>query len=171
MTLQGILIKLKKINIVAGKIASWFNILLVLLVGVDVVFRYVLNTTSVWVMELEWHFFAIIFLFGGGYAFQKNQHVRVDVFYDNFSNKEKAEINFWGGVLFLLPWTIFLMHTSFSYAQTSFLIRESSPDPGGLPARYVIKYAIFIGFFLLFIEALISIIENGIILFQRQLNK
>lgn len=171
MTLQILLSKIKKVNSIAGKVASWFNVLLVILVGFDVLFRYLLNTTSVWVMELEWHFFALIFLLGGGFAFQKNQHVRVDVFYDKFSEKEKAEVNFWGGVLFLLPWTIFLMYTSFGYAQTSFWIRESSPDPGGLPARYIVKYAIFLGFLLLFIEALISIVENGILLFQQQLKK
>lgn len=171
MTLPLLLSKIKKVNVIAGKVASWFNIFLVVLVGFDVVFRYLLNTTSVWVMELEWHFFALIFLLGGGYAFQKNQHVRVDVFYDKFSEKEKAEVNFWGGIFFLLPWTIFLLYTSLSYAQTSFLIRETSPDPGGLPARYLIKYAIFLGFFLLFLEALISIVENGMMLFYKQIKK
>lgn len=171
MKLLNLLSICKKINVIAGKIASWFNVLLVVLVGVDVVFRYLLNTTSIWVMELEWHFFSLIFLLGGGYAFQKNQHVRVDVFYDKFSEKQKAEINFWGGILFLLPWTIFLLYTSFSYAKISFLIRESSPDPGGLPARYLIKYAIFFSFLLLFVEALISIFENGILLFQKQFKK
>jgi TRAP-type mannitol/chloroaromatic compound transport system permease small subunit len=171
MTIQLLLVKIKKVNIVAGNIASWFNILLVVLVGFDVLFRYLLNTTSVWVMELEWHFFALIFLLGGGFAFQKNQHVRVDVFYEKFSAKEKAEVNFWGGIIFLVPWTLFLLYTSYSYAQTSFLIRESSPDPGGLPARYLIKYAIFIGFLLLLIEAVISIFENGILLFKKQIKK
>jgi TRAP-type mannitol/chloroaromatic compound transport system permease small subunit len=171
MTIQLLLVKIKKVNIVAGNIASWFNILLVVLVGFDVLFRYLLNTTSVWVMELEWHFFALIFLLGGGFAFQKNQHVRVDVFYEKFSAKEKAEVNFWGGIIFLVPWTLFLLYTSYSYAQTSFLIRESSPDPGGLPARYLIKFAIFIGFLLLLIEAVISIFENGILLFKKQIKK
>ena len=161
----------KKVNEIAGKLASWFNILLVALVGVDVVFRYIFNATSIWVMELEWHFFSLIFLFGGGYAFQKNQHVRVDVFYDKFSEKQKAEINFWGGILFLIPWTLFLMYTSFNYAKISFLISESSPDPGGLPARYLIKYAIFFGFLLLFLEAIISVVENGILLFQKEFKK
>jgi len=34
------------------------------------------------------------------------------------------------------------------------MINESSPDPGGLPARYLIKFSITLGFILLLLQAI-----------------
>jgi TRAP-type mannitol/chloroaromatic compound transport system permease small subunit len=42
----------------------------------------------------------------------------------------------------------------------SFQIREVSPDPGGLPARYIIKYAITVGGVLLLLQAISNTIES-----------
>ena len=111
-------------------------------------------------MELEWHLFSLIFLLSAGYTLKYNKHVRVDLFYENMSDREKAVINLTGGLLFLLPWCILIIWTSFGYAQSAWLIKESSPDPGGLPGRYVIKFAISIGFTLLALQGISMILKN-----------
>ena len=76
-----------------GILASWLTTILVCLIFVDVVLRYLLDTTSVWMLDLEWHLFAAIFLLGAAYTLAEDKHVRVDVFYNNFSDKKKAWIN------------------------------------------------------------------------------
>ena len=112
--------------------------------------------------ELEWHLFALIFLLGAGFAFKHDKHVRVDLFYANYSPKDKALTNLLGNLILLIPWCIFIIYFSFGYAQTSFLENETSPDPGGLPARYVIKFSITIGFILLLLQAIGDSIEQYI---------
>ena len=137
-----------------GRQVSWLTAVLVLLVCVDVLFRYLFNDTQTWIMELEWHLFALIFLLGAGYAFKHNRHVRVDLFYAKFSERDKAWVNLIGNIVFLLPWTILIIILSYKNAYGSWLIGERSPTPGGLGARYLIKFSITIGFILLFLQAL-----------------
>ena len=96
-----------------------------------------------------------MFLFGSGYALSEEKHVRVDLFYQKFSPIEKAQVNVVGTLFFLIPWSLTLAWYSFKYALQSFLIKETSPDPGGLGAIYFIKMAIPIGFILLFFQGLI----------------
>jgi TRAP-type mannitol/chloroaromatic compound transport system permease small subunit len=50
--------------------------------------------------------------------------------------------------------------TGYNYASNSLYINESSPNPGGLPALYIIKYCIVIGFGMLFMQGVVLIYEN-----------
>lgn len=147
------------INEGVGRAVAWLTTILVILVCFDVVVRYCFNETQAWIMELEWHLFALIFLLGAGYAFKHDRHVRVDVFYDRFSEREKAWVQLIGGLVFLLPWTILLLYATSGFAMTAYLDNEGSPDPGGLPARYLIKGAVPIGVFLLLLQGVASILR------------
>ena len=64
-----------------GKCISSLVIILVLLVGYDVSMRYLFNSGSIAIQELDWHLFSIIFLLGSAYTLKHNEHVRLDIFY------------------------------------------------------------------------------------------
>ena len=153
-----------KLNERVGRGVAWLSAVLVLVVVIDVFSRYFLNDTAAWVMELEWHLFALIFLLAAGYTFRHDKHVRVDLFYVNFSPKDKALVNVVGAAVLLLPWLGVLIYSSTAYAYQAWLIREGSPDPGGLPARYLIKAAIPLGLGLLFLQGVAEGIKNLVIL-------
>lgn len=159
---------LDKISVFFGKVSSWLVAILVLLISTDVFLRYTFNTTSSWIVELEWHLFALIFLLGFAYALQKDQHVRVDVFYTNFSERNKAIVNLAGTLILLIPWCFILLRTSLSYAENSFVIGEGSAEPDGLPARYIIKYAMSLGIFLLLLQGVSEALKAGIALVKPQ---
>ena len=142
-----------RINEVVGRAVSWLTTLLVLIVCFDVATRYLLNDTAAWVMELEWHLFALIFLLGAGYTLRHDRHVRVDLFYAKFDHKDKALVNLTGTAIFLIPWCLLIIWTGFPFAMDAYEIGEGSPDPGGLPARWLVKFAIVIGATLLLIQA------------------
>jgi TRAP-type mannitol/chloroaromatic compound transport system permease small subunit len=139
-----------------GTWISWVNILLILLICLDVLLRYFFNTTEKWIIELEWHLFALIFLIGASYTYQEDKHVRVDLFYQNYSEKNKLLINILGNIIFLIPWCLIVIYASFKYANVSFSYLEGSPDPNGLPARFIIKYVITLGFSLLLVQAVLD---------------
>ena len=151
---------LKKIISKTGKISSWFSLALVLLISTDVLLRYVFNFSTAALYEMEWHLFAIIFLLASPYTLQKNKHVRVDVFYNNFSKRKKNIIYLIGNIIFLIPFSFIIFYTSLPFVEDSYSILESSPDPGGLPYRFIIKSIIPIAFFLLMIQGILNAIKN-----------
>jgi len=150
-----------------GRTVSWLTLGLVLLIGVDVLMRYLFKSSQVWVGELEWHLFSLIFILGAGYAFKHDRHVRVDLFYDRFSSKTKAWINLLGTLFFLIPWCVFVMYASSQFAWFSFLIGEGSDQPNGLPARYLIKGAIVLGFFLLLLQGIAFLLRQVQTIFSK----
>ena len=141
-------------------LCSWLSFLLVILITVDVFLRYIFNFSSASLYELEWHFFAAIFLLGSSVTLQNDEHVRVDVFYNRLSKKNKEVINLLGNIFFLVPFSLVIFYTSIPFVTDSFVILESSPDPGGLPFRFIIKSIIPFSFFLLATIGVINITKN-----------
>jgi len=147
-----------------GKKVSYLTTALMLLICYDVLMRYFFNFSQIWMTEVEIYFYSFLFLLGSAYAFKHDKHVRVDVFYANFSEKRKAWVNLLGGLFLLLPWCIVILIVSFDYAMSSFSIGEGSPQPGGLPALYILKSSIFVGFLLLFFQGIASVLRSVLVL-------
>ena len=143
-----------KLNEWVGRGVSWVTLALVLVIFVDVVMRYLFNTSFVFTQELEWHLFAFIFLIGAGYTLLHDGHVRVDIIYQRLGWKGQAWINLLGVIFFLIPGCIMVMTTSWKFVANSFLIMECSPDPGGIPFRFIVKGFIPAGFCLLLIQGI-----------------
>ena len=143
-----------------GEKISWLSFILILIIIVDVILRYLLSNTKTWILELEWHLFALIFLLGAALTLQKDKHVRVDLFYAKFSKKKKALIDLIGSVIFLIPWCLVIIYYGYNYGLNSLAFNEGSPNPGGLPARYIIKFCIAGGFLLLLIQAILEVFKN-----------
>lgn len=142
----------ERLSEAVGLGVSWLTFLLVLVVCYDVFTRYLLQNSLVAVQELQWHLFALIFLLGAAYTLKHDRHVRVDVLYSTFSPRTKALVNFVGSLLFLVPFCLVGIWGAQQFVTTSFLIGETSPDPGGLPARFVLKAAIPVGFLLVLLQ-------------------
>jgi TRAP-type mannitol/chloroaromatic compound transport system permease small subunit len=152
--LKGYIKLIDGMNTKIGSGVSWLTTLMVLVVCYDVFTRYVLKASSVAVQELEWHLFATIFLIGAAYTLKEDKHVRVDVLYSRLSPAGKAWVNFLGSLIFLIPFAILIIWASLNFVKSSFMMGETSPNPGGLPARYVLKACIPIGFFLVLLQAI-----------------
>lgn len=135
-----------------GRLAGGLVALLIVLIVGDVLLRFSFNLTAVWVVELEWHLFALIFLLGSPYALQQNRHVRVDLLYEKFSEADRGMVDFFGTLLFLLPWSVLLFVTSAYFLQAAWQAGEGSPNPGGLPTFVPIKAAIPFSALLLFLQ-------------------
>lgn len=149
-----------RLNENIGKAVAWCTFFLMLVVCFDVIRRFLVNETAAWILELEWHLFALVFLLGAGYTFLHDRHVRVDVFYSKMSERDKSITNIAGIVILLLPWCALLLYRSWQYAWQSFVIGEGSPNPNGLPALWLIKFAIPLGILLLALQALSELGKN-----------
>lgn len=152
--INGYIKIIDKLNTKIGVITSWLTFVLVLVTCYDVFTRYILNESSIALQELEWHLFGVIFLMAAAYTLIKDDHVRVDVFYSRFSERKKAWVNFLGAVIFLIPFCILAIYASKDFVINSFLFKETSPDAGGLPARYILKSFIPISFIFLLLQGI-----------------
>lgn len=148
------------LNQVVGKGVSWLSLALIIVIIADVIMRYLFSITSSASFELEWHLFAFIFLLSAGWAFAEDKHVRVDVFYHKFSDIQKAWINLLGSLLLLIPLCAVGVIEGTQFAYNAWEIGETSPDPGGLPARFVVKSAIPIGFLLLGLQGVSVVLKS-----------
>ncbi|RLB76892.1 MAG: C4-dicarboxylate ABC transporter permease [Deltaproteobacteria bacterium] len=142
------------LNTKVGHAISWLSTILVLVVCYDVFTRYFLRKSSVGVQELEWHIFAVLFLLGAAYTLKLDGHVRVDVIYTQLSPRRKAWINLFGSLVFLIPFSILVIWACQGFISMSWMIQETSPDPGGLPFRYILKAMIPAGFTLILLQGI-----------------
>lgn len=141
-----------------GRITAWSSFALALVMGTNVLLRYGFSTGSVWAQELEWHLMSPICLFGMSYALRHGEHVRVDVLFASFSERNKLLVELITALISMAVCGIIIV-LSWSYVAYSWNIGEGSANPGGIPARYLLKGLIPLGFALLFLQSLAHAIQ------------
>ena len=149
-----------KIIDAVGYVTGVLLIVMILNVAYDVMMRYVFHNSSIGMQEVEWHLFAVIILYGTGYALRHNAHVRVDFVYDRLNERKKAWINILGTIFFLLPLALLVIDGSYDFVMDAYTTNEISEDPGGLPYRWLIKVQITIAFLFLIFAAINYIIHH-----------
>ena len=166
--LQTIINCIDSLNEWIGKLASWLVLLMVLVICYDVAMRYLFQQGSVGLQELQWHLFSLIFLLGAAYTLKHDDHVRVDMFYQSskLTDSHRAWINILGIILFLLPFCTLILITTWPFVENAFYYSEGSPDPGGLPHRYLLKGSILVAFALLILQGIAELLRNITILQQ-----
>jgi len=157
-----------KLSETVGKLAMAFALLLVLVVMADVAMRYFLNISYSALREMEWHLYSALFLLGGAYTLRRDAHVRVDVLYQRFSVKGQAFINVLGTLVMLFPGCWLIMETSMPFVAFSWNMHEISPDPGGLPYRWLLKALIPIGFGLMSLQGVSFLLKNILVLMGKR---
>jgi TRAP-type mannitol/chloroaromatic compound transport system permease small subunit len=101
--------------------------------------RYLFNFGSIGLQESVMYMHGAVFMLGIAFTLKEQGHVRVDVLYERFPPRVKVCIDIAGHLLLLIPFSIFILWTSLEYVSFSWSLRESSGQPGGLPAVYLIK--------------------------------
>lgn len=142
-----------------GKLSSWLIFMLVLMVAGDVLFRYFFHISSIAEQELQWHILAAIAMFGSAFTFQQKEHVRVDLFYHHYNEKIKILMDILIPLFIIIPFSIFIVYLSLDYVMQSYNNGEVSPDPGGLPYRYLVKSLIPLGFTLILIQGIAVLLK------------
>jgi TRAP-type mannitol/chloroaromatic compound transport system permease small subunit len=143
---------LERIIDVVGRWTSWIALAIVVLMATNVLLRYFFRTGSVWAQELEWHLLVPLILFGMSYALRHGEHVRVDIVYARFPERTKQVVDLVSALL-AIAISILVIWLSLNYVEQAYVIDEGSPDPGGLPHRFLLKSLIPAGFALLLLQS------------------
>ena len=131
-----------------------------------VVLRFVFSYEQTLMSDLVRFWYGSLFLFGSYYTLIKDGHVRVDVLYTNFTEKNKAKINLFGSLILGIPFclTIFLKGMSCKQCVLNQPIMnfETSQSTQGMNIKYLMA-----GFLIIF--ALTMLIQF-VVYFLRSLN-
>ena len=137
-----------------GKFFSYFLPIIVILVIYIVISRYLFGVGRADLQELALYFHALVFLGCAGWALVEEEHVRVDILYKDKSNPYKRIINTLGLVFFVLPVVLIISFYSIDFIKLSWLLKESSTEPGGLQTVYLHKTIILLFPLVLFLAAI-----------------
>ena len=149
-----------KLNSIVAKVSAFTLFVLVLLVVYDAVMRYLFQSGSIALQELEWHLFDVVVLLGIGYTLQRNLHVRVDIFYERFSKRTRSMVNLFALVCFVLPFSLLIIYIGYDFVLLSYEQMEGSSNPGGLPYRFIIKSLMPFTFILLALQVVSEVVKE-----------
>ena len=155
------------INRYTGYLCAFLVVLMTVNVFIVVFLRYLFGISFIWLQETYVWMHAYIFMVGAGFTYLNDAHVRIDIIYRSSSKVYKAIVDLVGNIFLLMPFLYIIWSYSFPFVYKSFQINEVSREAGGLPMLFLLKAAILIFAFLLFIQALSKLINNFIIIYQK----
>lgn len=157
--LLGISRLIDTINDRIGKGVYWLVLVAVLISAGNAVSRYAFNVSSNAWLEIQWYLFAAIFLLCSGYTLLRNEHIRIDIIFNNYSVRLQTWVDILCTIFFLFPMCAFLIYLSWPVLMDSYVRQEMSTDAGGL-IRWPVKLLIPVGFSLLMLQGLSEIIKR-----------
>ena len=158
------------INVITGLIGrgvSWLTVIMVATVLVVVITRYFLQIGSIALQESVTYLHAMVFLLGIPYTLGQDGHVRVDILYRQFSVRQKALVNFFGGLLFLIPVSVLVFYSSWDYVLASWAIGETSAENNGLPFIYLLKTLMILMPVTLLLQGVAEILKSLLVLINQ----
>jgi TRAP-type mannitol/chloroaromatic compound transport system permease small subunit len=108
--------------------------------------------------EAQWYMFAGMVMFGAAHTLRMNEHVRVDLIYGSVSERSRLWIDLLGGIFFLLPMCLLMIHFTWPWFLQSYYDGETSANAGGL-LRWPVKLTLPLGFALIALQGFSEIIK------------
>lgn len=164
---------LRSISEATGRLVAWLTIPMVIGTFVVVLLRYAFDLGWIWMQEGIVWMHAAVFMLASAYTLNRDEHVRVDIFYRRMTARRKALVDILGTCLFLLPVSVFILAISWDYVSVSWQIREGSREAGGLPYPFVpmLKSVIVVASILLIVQGLADLISSTLVLLGRSTEK
>ncbi len=156
--MEAILKIVDAINRGLGKIMSFFILPLIFILCYEVVMRYFFNSPTIWAHEISGHIFGMYAVLGGGYVMLNREHIKSDVLYAQFSERNQAIID-----LVTFPLIFFLLAVIFvegiEMAKVSLKYRETTVSFLRSPV-YPVKMCIPIAAFLMLLQGIAQFIRT-----------
>jgi TRAP-type mannitol/chloroaromatic compound transport system permease small subunit len=127
-----------------GDVLAILVIVMVIISFLNVLLRYALNQVIIPMQELVVYLHSIVFMLGIVYCYYHDKHVRIDIFYQKFSDSKKAKVDTFGTFFLLLPLFIFVLYISYDYVVASWYKLEGSSETGGINFIYGLKTLLLI---------------------------
>ncbi|MGH1358759.1 MAG: TRAP transporter small permease subunit [Burkholderiaceae bacterium] len=158
----------------AGRYASWVILPLIFMIMFDVVTRK-LDVTRLWFSDLsiqwggisvstifqdtQWHFHAILMMMTFAIGYLANAHVRVDIFRELLSKRKQAWVELVGLIVLAIPFVVVMINEAWQLTELAYSQGEGSESLTGIGKRWIIKSVVLIGFTLLLLAILATLLR------------
>ena len=133
-------------------VSGWLLVMLAAITCIDVFSRKLgIPIPLTKFQELEWHAHCALFSLWMGYNYTINAHPRVDSYTETLGYRVKAWVEFWGCVVFAIPFIGLMAYYGWDFFWTSFRQGETSEHAIGLPYRWAIKGVFYVGLLLVLV--------------------
>ncbi|WP_334135666.1 TRAP transporter small permease subunit [Tepidimonas sp.] len=147
------------LNRAVGWGVMWLILAATLISAGNAVVRRVFGVSSNAWLEVQWYLFAAVFMLGGGYAFLRNAHVRIDFLSAKLSARSRNWIDVVGIVVFVLPLCVMMIKLGWPLFERAWASGEMSSNAGGL-IRWPVYLLIPVGFALLALQSIAELIKR-----------
>jgi len=141
-----------------GFLGAFLVFPLAFVVVYEIAMRFLFNMPTVWAYDVSWLLFGAMFLLGGAYTLQEERHVRVDIIFRLFPKKFQKIIELLFFLVVFLPMTAALVWRGIIFANVAFQGNEMLSTTLFVFPAWRAKIFIPIGFSLLFLQGLSSVI-------------
>jgi TRAP-type mannitol/chloroaromatic compound transport system permease small subunit len=148
-----------KTNEMVYKAASWIILPLFLGLFYEVVARYFFNAPTVWAYDLTYMLYGTMFVLGSPHVLRINRHIRVDLFYEKFSEKKKRVVDLVLYLVFFFPATIALFIKSIDYTIFAWKVGEKASSGAWRPSLVPLRLVFSVALFLLLAQGIVCFIR------------
>ena len=156
------------VNWYIGQVFSWLAVAIVAVCFTVVVQRYVFSVSYLWLQDLYVWLNGAMFTAVAGFAFLRNDHVRLDIFYARASLRTKAIVDLACTLVFLFPFSYVVVAWGWTFVARSWRFGEGSANIGGLPGLFVLKSFIIAFAVLIALEGLAIALRSVLVLQGRE---
>jgi TRAP-type mannitol/chloroaromatic compound transport system permease small subunit len=144
----------------AGKISSWLILILIFTLVYEVISRHLFNKPTFWSYDISYMLGGSAAFLGMAWVLKNKQHVRVDIFYEKLSERNKAIFDIVLSLCLFFPLVILGFSNSLDAAINSFLREETAATGSWRPIIYPLRMVIPVSLALLFLQGVADIIRN-----------
>ena len=146
-------------NEFVGRWISWLVLAAVLVSAINAIVRKAFNMSSNAFLEIQWYFFAAIFLLAAGYTMLRQEHVKIDVLVGRFSKRTQIKVEIFGILVFLMPFVVAVVYLVWPLVTKAYVSGEMSSNAGGL-IRWPVFALVPVGFTLLGLQGISELIKR-----------
>ncbi len=129
-----------------GRICMYMVLVMIAVLMLNAFTRNVINMPLSWCVEMAQFILAAYYIVGGAYSMQLNDHVRMDLIYDRYSERTKAKIDMVTSfcLLFYLSVLLFGSISSTMYAIEYGQRKFSEWNPSMIPIKVIMVCGILL---------------------------
>jgi TRAP-type mannitol/chloroaromatic compound transport system permease small subunit len=164
MNIQSVLHAIDGLSTLVGKAFSWFIMILMTVVCIEVYKRYILNAPTAWIFDLDNMLYGTLFMLCGAYTLAQNAHVRGDFLYSSMRPRMQAGLDLVLYIVFFIPGIAALIYSGWVFFGESWAINEHSNVTADGPPLWQFKLMIPVAGVLVIIQGFAEIARCAICL-------
>ncbi|MGQ9695675.1 MAG: TRAP transporter small permease subunit [Thermodesulfobacteriota bacterium] len=144
----------------AGRVVSVAVLVMVIIIAYDVILRYIFRAPTIWQYDVSYMLGGTIIMLGSGYVHLKRRHVRVDIFYNNFSPRLRLYLDIFFTLLFFFPFMTGILISAAEHAIHAYKIKEFSEVGFWRPIMWPFRLTITLGLAVLWFQGLANFVRD-----------